>query len=254
MTDFAGSSHLSEAEIAALIYAAGQDRELERRAYSHLAVCGECTRLIGSLRDTDRDAASLLTSLDVGAPRTSVESIIRAAKREQRQVAFGGRRAAAIAAFLLVAAAAAAAIPASPVHRFFTTFAWGGGIQAHAKVGRASESADTFAPAVSFVTAPNASLEVAFGGAGVGGDLDVRVVDGDEVSLSSPSTGATYRVATNSISVEQSAPAQFHLQVPRSLRQLRVRVAGSVVFDRRPTATDASGTFSIPLASSHASH
>jgi hypothetical protein len=253
VTDVASSPHLSEAEIAALIYAVGQDRELERRAYSHLARCDECTKLIGSLRDADRNAASLLTSLDVPAPATPVESIVRAAKREQRSSVFGGRRAAAIVAFLLVAAAAAAAIPASPVHRFLAGFVWGGGTQVNVKLGRAPASAPALTPAVSFVTEPNSSLEVAFGGNGVGGDLDVRVVDGDEVSLSSPGAGATYRVASNRIAVEQSVPAEFQLQVPRSLRELRVRVGGSVVFDRRPTIADASSSFTIRLAASHAS-
>jgi hypothetical protein len=254
VTDVPSSPHLSEAEIAALIYAVGQDRELERRAYSHLAHCDECTRLIGSLRDADRNAGSLLTSLDVPAPATPVESIVRAARREKRRDAFGGRRAAAIVAFLLVAAVAAAAIQASPIHRFLATvLASGGGTQAHVKPSRASESPAALTPAVSFVTEPNSSLEVAFGGNGVGGDLEVRVVDGDEVSLSSPGAGATYRVGSNRIAVEQSAPAQFQLQVPRSLRELRVRVGGSVVFDRRPTVADPSSSFTIRLATSHAS-
>lgn len=254
MPDAADSPHLSEAEVAALIYAVGQNRDLERRAYSHLAICAECTRLIGSVRDADRDTSGLLSTLDVAVPTRSVESVIRAAQKEQRHVAFGGRRAAAVVAILVVGAAvAAAAVPASPVHRLLVAMLEStGGISVHAGFGRVPP-AESVSPAVSFVTAPNSALEIAFDGSAVGGGLEVRVVDGDEVSVSSPSSGATYRVSTNRIAVEQSEPGQFQLQVPRSLGELRVRVGNVVVFDRRPVVAGPSNSFTIQLTRPNAS-
>jgi hypothetical protein len=240
--------------MAALIYAVGQDRELERRAYSHLAICAECTQLIGSLRAADRDAAGLLAALDVPASGRSVASVIRAAQREKSRPIFGGRRAAAIGGFLVVAAAAAAALPSSPIHRFLVARVGSGSrFDAHVKSGPKQAVVEALSPAVSFETTPNSSLEVAFSGSGVGGSLYVRVIDGGEVSLSSASSGATYRVGPNRIAVVQSAPGQFHLDVPRSLRELRVLVGSAIVFDRRPSTGAASDSFTIQLARPNAS-
>lgn len=247
MTDTTSSPHLSEAEIAALIYVVGQNRDLERRAYSHLAVCAECTRLMGSLRDSDRDTSSLLSPLDVSPPSQSVDSIIRAARRHQNGSASGWRRAAAIVGVLVVAAAAAAAaFPASPVHRLLVTMLGSsGGTNVDSRVTPKTSQSERASPAVSMAAKPASVLEVSFN-AGVGGALDVQIVDPDQITLSSPSPDAVYRVSANRIAVEHSAPATFHLQVPRSLRELRVRVGTEVVFGRQP-ASNGAAPFTIQL-------
>ena len=249
MSDTYGRPHLSEAELAALIYAPGQDRDAERRAYSHLATCDACTRLVGSLRDSDRDTNRLLSSLDVAPPTVTAESIMRAAQARQRSVGFAGRRAAAVVGFLLVAAAAAAAAyPASPIHRWLAAV-----LASRERAGvlvnesRKAPTGEPASPAVSFVSAPGATLDIEFSGSGAGGALDVRVVDGDQVSLSSPTAGATYRVSSNHITVDQSAPANFTLEIPRLLRELRVRVGGDVVFDQRAPIGGTTNAFTIQL-------
>lgn len=249
-TQGGGGPHLSEVELAALIYAAGQDREAERRAYSHLAMCAACTQLVGSMRDADRDSHRLLSSLDVTPPSVTVDSIIRAAQARKRPVKFSGRRAAAVAGLLVVAAvAAAAAVPVSPIHRWMAAMlAPGGAGRVAVKQSRNLRAAESTAPAVSFLSAPGSSLEIVFSGNGAGGALDVRVVDGDQVSLSSSTNGATYRVSSNHIAVDQSAPANFTLEIPRLLRELRVRLGADIVFDRRAPVGGTGNAFTIQLA------
>lgn len=254
MTDVTSSPHLSDAEMAALIYTVGQNRDLEHRAYSHLAVCAECTRLVGLLRDSDRDTSSLLSSLDVAVPARSADSVIRAAQRQEKRFAFGRRRAAAVVGFLVVAGAAAAAIPASPLHRLLVTMLHsGGGSHVDFEAGQKGPEPAAVSPAVSLAAKPGAALEVSFSGSGVGGEVDVRIIDQDQISLSSPSADAIYRVSANRIAVEQSAPGTFQLAVPRSLRQLRVRVAGDVVFERQPTVRGVADSFTIQLTRPNAS-
>ena len=248
MTDVVASPHLTEAEIAALIYTVGQDRDVERRAYSHLAMCAECTRLIGSLRDADRGTSSLLSSLDVVAPSLSADSVIHAARQPQSR-GFGWRRAAAVAGLLIVAGtAAAAAIPSSPLHQLLVTLLESsGGFHVEFKASTRPAEPTPASQAVSMGAKPGSALEVAFSGSGVGGEVDVRIIDQDQISLSSPSAGAIYRVSANSIAVEQSSPATFQLQVPRSLRELRVRVGTDVVFARQPAVRGSSDSFTIQL-------
>lgn len=255
MTDRVSSPHLSEAEIAALIYTVGQDRDLERRAYSHLAVCPECTRLIGSLRDADRDTGSLLSSLDVVMPSRSADSIVRAAQRQENRFGFGWRRAAAVVGFLVVAGTAAAAvIPSSPLHQLLgTMLGSSGGSHVALKVSTKPPQAGPVSPAVSMAAKPGSALEVSFSGSGVGGELEVRIIDHDQISLSSPSAGAIYRVSANRIAVEQSTPATFQLTVPRSLRELRVRIGNDVVFERQPAVKGSSDSFTIQLTRPNAS-
>ena len=160
MTDVTSSPHLSDAEMAALIYTVGQNRDLEHRAYSHLAVCAECTRLVGLLRDSDRDTSSLLSSLDVAVPARSADSVIRAAQRQEKRFAFGRRRVAAVVGFLVVAGAAAAAIPASPLHRLLVTMLHsGGGSHVDFKAGQKAPEPAAVSPAVSLAAKPGAALE-----------------------------------------------------------------------------------------------
>jgi hypothetical protein len=255
VTDVLSSPHLNESEMAALIYTVGQDRDLERRAYSHLAICAECTRLIGTLRDADRDTGSLLSSLDVPPPSQSADSIIRAARLQKNGFAFGWRRAAAVVGFLIVAGtAAAAAIPSSPLHRLLLTVLGSSG-RSNVEFGSTPRTPEPqpVSPAVSLAAKPGAALEVSFSDGSVGGTLDVHIIDQDQITLSSPSAGAIYRVSANRIAVEQSTPAKFQLSLPRSLHELRVRVGNDVVFERRPTVPGTADSFTIQLTRPNAS-
>jgi hypothetical protein len=255
VTDVLSSPHLNETEIAALIYTGGQDRDLEQRAYSHLAICVECTGLIATLRDEDRDTSSLLSSLDVPAPLQSADSIIRAGQRQKNGFAFGWRRSAAVVGFLIVAGtAAAAAIPSSPFHRLLlTVLGSSGGFKVDFGSTPTIPEPQPVSPAVSLAAKPGAALEVSFSGSSVGGTLDVHIIDQDQISLSSPSAGAIYRVRASRIAVEQKTPATFQLTVPRSLRELRVRVGTDVVFERHPAVPGTADSFTIQLTRSNAS-
>ena len=247
MTDNASSSHhLADEDLGTLIYSVGVNRDLELFAYSHIALCAECMTRLGDLRESDRQVDRLLDALDVPLPVKSADSVIRAAVAGVGSGP-GLRRAAAVVAFLVVAAAvAAAAIPSSALHRLLITLIGSsGGASITSRSGRTPPATQALSPGVSFTELPGASLEVAFGGTGVGGSVDVRVVGGEQVSLSSPTTGATYRVGTNRIAVDQTSPAQFKLDIPRSLHVLRVRVGGNVVYERAGSVM--TNTFTIQL-------
>lgn len=238
MADAATGPHLSDAELGALIYSVGQNRDLERRAYSHIASCAECTQRLGAMRESDRDIDRLLSTLDVPVPARSVDSVIQTARMHRVGSNGSWRRAAATVAFLVVAGGvAAAAIPASPVHQVLVDFFGSRSVGSlHVNAEPSPAARESVSPAVSFLVSPRASLDVAFDGAGVGGSIEVKVVDGDQVSLSSPTSGATYRVSTNRIAVDQQSPAQFQLEIPRSLGELRVRVGGRVVYENGGSA------------------
>ena len=253
MSEGTSGPHLSEDEIGVLIYSTGQDRDAEHRAYAHLATCAECTRLVGTLRDEDRDTRRLLSSLDVQPPRVTADSIIRAAQSGQKRPAFSGRRAAAVVGFLVVAAAAAAALPASPVHRWLAGFTRGGAVNVTVQTGRKALDSARVAQAVSFISEPGSTLEIAFSDGSKGSSVDVQVVDADQVLLSSATPGATYRVSSNRVVVDQSAPARFQLQIPRLLGELRMRLGSDVVFDRSAPVASGGDAFTIQLTRPNAS-
>ena len=204
-------------------------------------------------RVSDDELARLLSSLDVQTPAVTADSIIRAAQSGQKRPAFSGRRAAAVVGFLVVAAAAAAALPASPVHRWFAGFAWGGAANVRVESGRKAVDSARVAQAVSFISEPGSTLEIAFSSSSVGSSVDVQVVDADQVLLSSATAGATYRVSSNRVAVDQSGPARFQLEIPRLLGELRVRLGSDVVFDRSAPVASGGDAFTIQLTRPNAS-
>ncbi|HKR08692.1 MAG TPA: hypothetical protein VJS39_05840 [Gemmatimonadaceae bacterium] len=240
--------HLTEDDLASLLFAARRDREQEHRAYAHLAVCAACARRLGELRAADREAAGLLRTLDTPAPIKDAVTIMRLALTPERRIPFGGGRAAAVLAFLAVAAAAAAAYPASPLHRFLV------GKFSNARSSQLAPAARTTTtpvvsvePGVSFVAAPGASLDIDFEGQQAGGVLELRVIERSQVSLSSLSPGSTYRVSSNRIVVFQTIPGRFRLEIPRSLEQVRVRVGTDIIFERGAGKNLGADAFTIKL-------
>jgi hypothetical protein len=247
----AESSHLTETELAALIYAAGQNRDIERTAYAHLAICAECTQLLGEMREADGATRKALASIDVPTPPASAATIIRLAQGHARsfKLAHGWRVAASVAA-LVVVAAAAAAIPASPVHRFLVrTFGAGDRIARPATTPSPAPVA-VAPPGVSFVPGPDSPLEIVFTGSGMGGSVNIRIVDGDRVSLSNQDGSATYSVSSTRISINESRPGVFQLEIPRSLREVRVRAGDSVLFERAPARKSSADSVTIDLTGS----
>jgi hypothetical protein len=82
--------------------------------------------------------------------------------------------------------------------------------------------------------------------------VHLRITDSQQVALSSSDAAATYRVGSNRIVVSQSGPANFQLEIPRTLGDLRILAGGKVIFSRSariplttPPTTDTL-TISIP--------
>jgi len=255
--------HITDAEAATVIYAPGLDPGLEARVHSHVAVCAECSVRLEALRVADRSIGELLSSLDVPAPTASSSAFVRAARAPKRKwfIARQQRAAAAVIAFMVIATAAAAAIPASPLHQLIVRALRGE--RAVRTIVPPLESRPTAAASSGVSFTQGSSLDVVFERRGAGGSVHLRLVDGDQVSLSSPDGGATYRgdqaslsspdggatyrVGSNRITVNQSAPANFQLEIPRSLGELRILIGSEVVFERRPGKQMSGDTLTIHL-------
>ncbi|HST07841.1 MAG TPA: hypothetical protein VLJ83_06685 [Gemmatimonadaceae bacterium] len=238
--------HVSDDEAATVIYAAGLDLQLEARVSSHAAQCAECSAKIASLRASDRSAEALLSLLDVPAPRKSARDLVRTAKAETRISARAPRRvAAAIVGFLVLAGVAAAAIPASPLHRLiFGSVARKS--TAPANAGRAGPPTAAAASSGVSISAP-AALEIVFNHQNAG-SVHIRVSDGNQVALASSDVAATYRVGSSRITVSQSGPADFQLEVPRALRELRILAGDTLVFSRGPGTRMKTDTLTVDLS------
>lgn len=242
------SRHIDEGEAAAAIFATGQNPELEARVRSHIASCEACAGRLESLRAADRDAGNLLSLLDVPVPIVSRQQILRAGKQTAGRFIGGPyRRAAAVIAFMVIATAAAAAIPNSPIRHLITRFRDSLGQQSADVAGHSTAGpAGAVSPAVLIV--PESTLDVVFAREGTAGVVHVRLVDGDQVSLSSPDGGSRYGVSSGRIDIDQSSRGSFELALPKSLPRVRILIGGKMAFERRLGAPAGPDDFTIELA------
>ena len=238
--------HITDADAATLVYAAGLDPQLEARARLHAVECAECAAKLDRVRASDQSAAALLTLLDVAAPPKTAAGFVRTA-RVTGEISLGGPRrvAAGIVVLMFLAGAAAAAIPSSPLHRLIVS-ALGGKRTAHGVTGPASPVPQGPASSGVSITSPSA-LEVVFNSESAGA-LHIRISDGDQVALTSTDVAAIYRVGTSRITVSQATPADFHLDIPRRLRELRILAGDKLIFSRSPDAPMSTDTLTIRLS------
>jgi hypothetical protein len=238
--------HITDAEAAAVIYAAELDPQLEARARSHTAECAECAAKLDTLRASDRSAGALLSALDVPAPRNSAAGLIRTAKARSRISGGALRRAAAgILAFVVLAGAAAAAIPSSPLHRLILDAL--ARKKTAAMNAESAGSATTAAGSSGISITPAAALEIVFDNRNPG-TVHLRISDSDRLALTSTDVTATYRVASNRITVSQPAPADFNLEVPRGLSELRILAGDKLIFSRSSATRMVTDTVTLHLS------
>lgn len=242
----AGPLHITDADAASVIYATGLDPQLEARVRSHAAECAECTTKLDILRASDRSAGALLTLLDVPAPKKTAAGFVQTARLPGR-ISLGSPRrvAAGIVALMVLGGAAAAAIPSSPLHRLIVA-ALGGKGTAPVISSPASRVPTPAAPSGVSINPPPA-LEIVFRSQNAG-VVHLRITDGYQVALTSSDVAATYRVGSSRIIVSQSAPADFHLDIPRSLLRLRVLAGDKLIFSRGPGTQMTTDTLTIHLS------
>src|ERR1700682_5253248 len=242
--------HIGVVETAFLIHEPGLHTRVEKRVQAHVAGCEKCSTLLRVHRGQDRKVGELLAALDIPAPATQASAVIARAKGESPPrvgVMNQGRRAAAAIALISVAAIAAAALPASPLHRLivrvFVSSASGGATPSARPVAPRPPSA----PPGVFLKA-DSSLDIVFLGYDAG-LVRVRIVDGNQASLTSADTGSKYRVSNDRILVEQSPRATFDLTLPRSLRVVHIWAGGELTLDQLHRALIGdTGCFTIPLS------
>jgi anti-sigma factor RsiW len=214
--------HLSEAELAAVAH--GETTRVSAAAAVHLASCAECAAKVEALRRSDSEVAQLLGQLDHAAPAIRSTNL-RLAPREHR------RRVGAIAAGLVLAAGvAAAAVPSSPLHKFL--------VRTVASVRGGSPPARTNEPVaadqragIAFI--PGGSLAVKFRNAEAGGQVQIVLTDGGQVSAVA-SGEAGFSVHQSQLDIDSRGKAMsFVLEIPRTLREVRVEVGDRVFFEKR---------------------
>ena len=238
--------HITDAEAGTFIFAAGLDPQLEARVHSHTARCAECAAKVAALKASDRSAGALLSLLDVPAPRKSAAGLVRTANSRGWISAGVPRRAAAgIIGFLILAGVAAAAIPSSPLHRLIVG-AVARKSSAPVNAGRGG-SATTARTSSGVSVTPGAAVEIVFNNRNAG-SIHLRITNSDQLALTSTDVAASYQVGSNRIAVSQSAPAEFQLEVPRSLRQLRILAGDKLVFSRVTGTRMASDTLTVDLS------
>ena len=214
--------HLSDSELAALAH--GENARLTAESSAHLAACKECTAKLEAMRRSDRELAGLLGLLDHAAP--TIRSTQFASSSPYR------RRVGAVAAGLaLAAAAAAAAVPGSPLHKILIRTVTG--TRGESTVSR--QPTESVRPdqeaGIAFI--PGSSLDVRFRNAESGGQVQIVVVDGEQVSaIATGEAGFSLHQLQLDIDARGRAMS-FMLEIPRTLRDVRFEIDDRVVLERR---------------------
>jgi anti-sigma factor RsiW len=247
--------HPSDAVVAAYV-----DRQLaasdDAAVRAHLAECAACVRRMRQLEAAVREVDELLHRLDHPVPQVDVGLLL--ARDRSRRAHRLGPLAAGIAV-ACVAAAAAAAVPSTPLYR------------ALERAVEAIRGTDSEAPAPpaprpirirqqysgGVALVPGRELEVVFRQSQEQGEIHLAFVDGAQASVRGSDRDAAYAVREDRILVDNAhSRASYELTVPRTLRDMRIRVGESVVFQKRGgevtsvAQPDSTGTYAIPLTPS----
>lgn len=222
----------------------------------HLAACQACQARQRVFAADDAMVETHLRALDHAAPALSVDDVAARVPGSWR------RRAVLVAQLTLFCAAAAAAmaIPASPLHRLL----WG---HRSAPVVTAATPAAAPAPPQEegpapvgiALTAP-AELVVELRHPQVTGVLDVRLVDGNQVTVRSRGGTVGYSINEGHVLVDNRVAAEeFLVEMPSALARAEVRVGNRILFQKRgdqttPAAVADSSHFRIVLADSGRAH
>jgi len=250
--------HLSEREIASLVYGRAHDAA----SGAHLANCTRCAEKFRVARGLDRNADELLALLDHPVPPINADAIIARLKTPARRKSTGApiSQIAAGIALLFLAFGAAAAIPASPIHNFWVSVvARLGSHQRRNAVKAGSVSAPVAnqgtrgSSALAFV--PDSTFDIVFTQAQQSGAIRVVFVDGRELRVNSSSGPTSFTLGRHEVLADNvSSTASFDVSVPKALHSFRILIGSDTVlqrtgFDIQTVGTrDAPGSFTLPLS------
>lgn len=191
---------------------------------AHLDVCRACQVRTQQLAGDDAFVGESLVTLDHPVPPHSARDILAV------RPAWVRRRALLVAEITIFAVAAAAAmtIPASPLHRWITRQATPAVTAPAAEVPPSPSTSP--APTGIALPAP-ASLRVEFRQPQPSGTLEVRLVDGTQVTVRSRGGAVGFTVNEGRVLVDNRVPAEEYIvEIPASLGRVRIVVGARVLY------------------------
>jgi hypothetical protein len=246
--------HLSEREIASLVYGRAHDAD----SAGHLGNCARCAEKVRVARALDRTADELLTLLDHPVPRIDPR-VITAGRKNAASGRAGAagvplRQIAAGIALLFVAFGAAAAIPASPIHKFVASVVARlvthpqrstAGMETMLKPA-ASQSGQSSA-ALAFV--PDSTVDIVFSQSQQSGAIRVVFVDSQELRVNSSAASTAFTLGRHQILADNtSSTASFDISVPKRLQHVRILIGRDTVLQRIGDVVRTVGTIDAPLS------
>ena len=217
------TAHRPDGELRALL-----DGELPAThtaaVQQHVAACTTCHARLAEVERNIHAAGALLSLLEAPAPSLRLEAVVRRASRtSRRQVGL-----IAAAAMLVVVVAAGATVGRPYMRALAARF--GGIVWPKAPPPRRPETPAGAEAGVAVV--PGVVAEIVFDSTQARGVVRVSLADTVELAVRA-SEPVTYRVYPVGVTVHNGgAQASYDVVVPRAAPQVRIVVAGRVIFEK----------------------
>lgn len=229
--------HLDEEQLQRLLHdeigarAMGDARE-------HLATCTECReRLVEAQRDED-EIFALFRQVDHAVPAIDPETV---AARARGVGAVWGRWAAGILLFLGVAGTAYA-LPGSPLRDWVgSVVAWMGDPEQPPRGPAQVQAPDEGVAGIAAI--PGQQFVIAFESSETGGQAQVSLTEGEEVTVRAPIGAASFTSAADRLVIANAGfGATFRIEIPRTAPRVEIRVAGNRVFLKEGSRVQSEGS------------
>lgn len=242
--------HLDEEQIQRLLHGELSPPAAQSSG-DHLDQCDECReRLVEAQRD-ESEIFALLGQVDHPVPAVDPEMV---AARAQGAGFRWGRWAAGILLFLGIAGVAYA-LPGSPLRDWVRSVT--------ARIGDTDQPAPAPAPVpaqapdegvAGIAAIPGRQFVIAFESPEPGGQAQVSLTEGEEVTIRAPIGAASFTSAADRLVIANSGSgATFRIEIPRTAPRVEIRVAGHRIFLKdgsrlqSESRVETSGTLVIPL-------
>jgi hypothetical protein len=217
--------HLDEEQLQRLLHDELGARAL-RGAREHIAECSECRELFVEAQRDEGEIFALFRRVDHAVPAVEPETV---AARARGVGAVWGRWAAGILLFLAVAGTAYA-LPGSPVRDWVrSVVAWIGDSDQPPPAPAEVRAPDQGIAGIAAIPGPQ--FVIAFESPEPGGQAQVLLTEGEEVTVRAPIGAASFTSAADRLVIANSGSgATFKIEIPRTAPRVEIRVAGNRIF------------------------
>jgi hypothetical protein len=237
--------HLDEERVQRLLH--GElTAPVEASLREHLSGCADCRLLLEAARTEEDNVLALLRRVDHAPPAIDAAAVLTRARAARGG---WGRWAAGIVAVLALAGAAYAG-PGSPLASWVRNLAQGDRGPAVSPARPESASPDSGAAGIAF--APGPELLIWFASE-AGGTAEISLTADSLVLVRTVAGTATFISEEKRLVIEQPAPAEFEILIPRGAPRLEIRVGRRRVFLKvgsrvvTDQGADARGAFVLDL-------